>query len=289
MKILITGAEGQLGYDLIKEFGIRDIEIIPTDISDMDITDKEAVDSFIFDKRPDAIIHAAAWTAVDAAESDPDECKRINIDGTRNVAEVAAKIGARIMYISTDYVFDGTGIMPWKPDSQITAPLNVYGLTKYQGELAIQSFCKDYIIVRISWVFGKNGKNFIKTMLDLGLKRNDISVVDDQIGSPTYTKDLSRLLADMIISKETGIFHATNEGFCSWYELASEVFSEVKNLGHTEYDLVSVHPVSSSDYPVKANRPLNSRMDNSKLILCGFKPLPSWQDAVKRFIKELGY
>ena len=289
MKILITGAEGQLGYDLIKEFGIRDIEIIPTDISDMDITDKEAVDSFIFDKRPDAIIHAAAWTAVDAAESDPDGCKRINVDGTRNVAEAAAKIGARIMYISTDYVFDGTGIMPWKPDSQITAPLNVYGLTKYQGELAIQSFCKDYIIVRISWVFGKNGKNFIKTMLDLGRKRNDISVVDDQIGSPTYTKDLSRLLADMIVSKATGIFHATNEGFCSWYELASEVFSEVKNLGHAEYDLVSVHPVSSSDYPVKAKRPLNSRMDNSKLIPCGFRPLPSWQDAVKRFIKELGY
>ena len=289
MKVLITGADGQLGYDLQKVFASRGIETIPTDVGNMDITDKPAVLEFMQKEKPDAVIHAAAWTAVDAAEENKEACFRINAEGTANVAEAAAAINARLIYISTDYVFDGSGTAPWKPESTVTHPLNVYGASKYEGEKAVRKSCKDNVIVRISWVFGKNGKNFIKTMLNLGKDRKELTVVDDQIGSPTYTHDLAPLLADMIASDKTGIYHATNTGYCSWYELAEYVFKIAREYDHNEYDDVHISPVSSSEYKTKAKRPMNSRMDSSRLTADGFSLLPPWQDAVRRFLKELDY
>lgn len=282
MSILITGGKGQLGKDLAKELTERGIENIPVDIEEMDITDEKAVKEFISscvkERSLDAVIHCAAYTAVDRAEDEEDLAHKINAVGTKNVAEACKENDIKLMYISTDYVFDGEGERPWQPDDK-RAPLNVYGKTKYEGELFVQQLEK-FFTVRISWVFGLHGNNFIKTMLKLGKERDELNVVDDQIGSPTYTKDLSALLADIIQTDKYGIYHASNEGLCSWYEFAKEIFSRA-GLN------VKLNPVDSSAFPVKAKRPHNSRMDKSKLVQNGFKPLPDWKDALRRYIEEL--
>ena len=284
MRVLVTGAKGQLGSDLICELSKRNIESVGIDIEDLDITDAAATKKVIEDinnkTKLDAIIHCAAYTAVDAAQDNEALVTKINAEGTKNIAEVAKTLDVAMMYISTDYVFDGEGKRPWEPDDK-RAPLNVYGMAKYKGELYVEELVKKYFIVRISWVFGLHGNNFIKTMLRLGKERGAVSVVNDQIGSPTYTPDLSRLLADMIVTDKYGRYHATNEGLCSWYDFAVEIFKQA-NLD------VAVTPVSSDAFPVKAKRPHNSRMDKSKLTENGFKLLPTWQDALGRYLLELG-
>lgn len=284
MRVLVTGAKGQLGSDLLCELSKRNIESVGIDIEDLDITDAAATKKLIEDinnkTKLDAIIHCAAYTAVDAAEDNEALVTKINAEGTKNIAEVAKTLDVAMMYISTDYVFDGEGKRPWEPDDK-RAPLNVYGMAKYKGELYVEELVKKYFIVRISWVFGLHGNNFIKTMLRLGKERGAVSVVNDQIGSPTYTPDLSRLLADMILTDKYGRYHATNEGLCSWYDFAVEIFKQA-NLD------VAVTPVSSDAFPVKAKRPHNSRMDKSKLTENGFKLLPTWQDALGRYLLELG-
>lgn len=284
MRVLVTGAKGQLGSDLLCELSKRNIESVGIDIEDLDITDAAATKKLIEDinnkTKLDAIIHCAAYTAVDAAEDNEAIVTKINAEGTKNIAEVAKTLDVAMMYISTDYVFDGEGKRPWEPDDK-RAPLNVYGMAKYKGELYVEELVKKYFIVRISWVFGLHGNNFIKTMLRLGKERGAVSVVNDQIGSPTYTPDLSRLLADMIVTDKYGRYHATNEGLCSWYDFAVEIFKQA-NLD------VAVTPVSSDAFPVKAKRPHNSRMDKSKLTENGFKLLPTWQDALGRYLLELG-
>ncbi len=284
MRVLVTGAKGQLGSDLLCELSKRNIESVGIDIEDLDITDAAATKKLIEDinnkTKLDAIIHCAAYTAVDAAEDNEALVTKINAEGTKNIAEVAKTLDVAMMYISTDYVFDGEGKRPWEPDDK-RAPLNVYGMAKYKGELYVEELVKKYFIVRISWVFGLHGNNFIKTMLRLGKERGAVSVVNDQIGSPTYTPDLSRLLVDMILTDKYGRYHATNEGLCSWYDFAVEIFKQV-NLD------VAVTPVSSDAFPVKAKRPHNSRMDKSKLTENGFKLLPTWQDALGRYLLELG-
>ena len=282
MKVLVTGAKGQLGTDLMNELEKRGIESIGVDVQEMDITDKEACMRVISESKADAVIHCAAYTAVDAAEDNVDLCRKINGEGTRNVALACQATGAKLMYISTDYVFDGQGTRPWEPDDS-RSPLNVYGQTKYEGELAVEELVEKFFTVRIAWVFGVAGKNFIKTMLRLGKERGADSVVDDQVGSPTYTYDLARLLVDMIQTDYYGRYHATNEGFCSWYEFACEIFRQAG------MDEVKVTPVSSDQFPVKAVRPANSRMSKAKLEENGFEPLPTWQDALGRFLKEIEY
>ena len=284
MRVLVTGAKGQLGSDLLCELSKRNIESVGIDIDDLDITDaaatKRVIEKINNDARIDAIIHCAAYTAVDAAEDNEALVTKINAEGTKNIAEVAKTLDVAMMYISTDYVFDGEGERSWEPDDK-RAPLNVYGMAKYKGELYVEELLKKYFIVRISWVFGLHGNNFIKTMLRLGKERGAVSVVNDQIGSPTYTPDLSRLLVDMIVSDKYGRYHATNEGLCSWYDFAVEIFKQAK------LD-VAVTPVSSDVFPVKAKRPHNSRMDKSKLTENGFELLPPWQDALRRYLLELG-
>lgn len=281
MRILITGAKGQLGKDLMNELAKRNIASIGVDVAEMDITNKELVREVLnyqIEKGLDAIIHCAAYTAVDKAEDEKELSKKINAQGTEYIAEVCKEKNIKLMYISTDYVFNGEGENPWKVDDK-REPLNTYGFTKYEGELAVEKLNK-FFIVRISWVFGLYGNNFIKTMLRLGKERNELNVVDDQIGSPTYTKDLSILLADMIQTDKYGIYHASNEGLCSWYEFAKEIFKQAALE-------VKVNPVASSSFPVKAKRPHNSRMDKSKLDENGFKRLPTWQDALHRYLEEL--
>lgn len=280
MKVLVTGVKGQLGYDVVKECEKRGIEAIGVDVEEMDITDAAACERVITEAKADAVIHCAAYTAVDAAEDNQDLCRKVNAEGTRNIAEVCRKLDIKMMYFSTDYVFNGQGERPWEPDDP-REPLNVYGQTKYEGELAVQELLEKYFIVRIAWVFGVNGKNFIKTMLRLGKERGAVSVVDDQIGSPTYTYDLARLVVDMIQTDRYGIYHATNEGLCSWYEFACQIF---KAAGMNQ---VKVTPVDSTAFPAKAKRPHNSRMDKSKLAENGFEPLPSWKDALERYLKEI--
>ena len=262
MRVLVTGAKGQLGSDLLCELSKRNIESVGIDIDDLDITD------------------AAATKRVIEKINNDDLVTKINAEGTKNIAEVAKTLDVAMMYISTDYVFDGEGERPWEPDDK-RAPLNVYGMAKYKGELYVEELLKKYFIVRISWVFGLYGNNFIKTMIRLGKERGAVSVVNDQIGSPTYTPDLSRLLVDMIVSDKYGRYHATNEGLCSWYDFAVEIFKQAK------LD-VAVTPVSSDAFPVKAKRPHNSRMDKSKLTENGFELLPPWQDALRRYLLELG-
>ena len=283
MRVLVTGAKGQLGSDLLCELSNRNIDAIGIDIDDLDITDpeatKEVIEKINGEKKLDAIIHCAAYTAVDAAEDNEALVTKINAEGTKNIAKVAKELDLSMMYISTDYVFDGEGERPWEPDDN-RAPLNVYGMAKYKGELYVEELLEKYFIVRISWVFGLHGNNFIKTMLRLGKERGAVSVVNDQIGSPTYTPDLSRLLVDMILTDKYGRYHATNEGLCSWYEFACEIFKQA-NLD------VAVTPVNSDAFLVKAKRPHNSRMDKSKLTKNGFELLPSWQDALKRYLSEL--
>lgn len=280
MKVLVTGVKGQLGYDVVKECEKRGIEAIGVDVEEMDITDAAACERVITEAKADAVIHCAAYTAVDAAEDNEDLCRKVNAEGTRNIAEVCRKLDIKMMYFSTDYVFNGQGERPWEPDDP-REPLNVYGQTKYEGELAVQELLEKYFIVRIAWVFGVNGKNFIKTMLRLGKERGAVSVVDDQIGSPTYTYDLARLVVDMIQTDRYGIYHVTNEGLCSWYEFACQIF---KAAGMNQ---VKVTPVDSTAFPAKAKRPHNSRMDKSKLAENGFEPLPSWKDALERYLKEI--
>ncbi|MCI6354874.1 dTDP-4-dehydrorhamnose reductase [Eubacterium coprostanoligenes] len=286
MKVLVTGVKGQLGYDVVNELTKRGHTAIGVDIDEMDITDKHSVQIVIKKTKPDAVIHCAAWTAVDLAE-DEDKfamVRAVNTDGTRNIAEICKKLNCKMMYISTDYVFNGQGTEPWEPDCKDYEPLNVYGQTKLGGELAVANLLEKYFIVRIAWVFGVNGNNFIKTMLNVGKKYDELTVVNDQIGTPTYTYDLARLLVDMIETKKYGYYHATNEGgYISWYDFACEIF---KQAGYN----TKVKPVTTEEYGLsKAKRPFNSRLDKSKLIENGFKPLPTWQDALSRYLKEINY
>ena len=280
MKVFVTGVKGQLGHDVMNELAKRGLEGIGVDMEEMDIMDAEACERVIKAAAPEAVIHCAAYTAVDAAEDNRELCHRVNGEGTKNIARVCSELDIPMMYISTDYVFNGQGERPWEPDDY-REPLNVYGLTKYEGEIAVEQLLKKYFIVRIAWVFGLNGKNFIKTMLRLGKERGAVSVVDDQIGSPTYTYDLARLLVDMIQTDRYGRYHATNEGLCSWYEFACEIFRQAG------MDEVKVTPVDSASYPAKAKRPFNSRMSKEKLTENGFERLPSWQDALGRYLKVL--
>ncbi len=280
MRVLVTGAKGQLGSDLMEELSRRGMTGIGVDVEEMDITEAEICRKVILESNVDAVIHCAAYTAVDAAEDNVELCRRINGEGTRNVALACKEAGVKMMYISTDYVFDGKGTRPWEPDDE-RAPLNVYGQTKYEGELAVEELLEKYFTVRIAWVFGVAGKNFIKTMLRLGKERGAVSVVNDQIGSPTYTYDLARLLVDMIQTDRYGRYHATNEGLCSWYEFAVEIFRQAG------MDEVKVTPVSSDQFPAKAVRPANSRMSKEKLSDNGFERLPSWQDALGRYLKAI--
>ncbi|MGX8832919.1 dTDP-4-dehydrorhamnose reductase [Amedibacillus sp. YH-ame6] len=279
MKILVTGVKGQLGYDVVNEAYKRGIQAVGVDIDEMDITNRSQVHHVICEGEYDAVVHCAAWTAVDKAEDMEDVCRKVNAEGTRNIANVCEQLNIPMMYFSTDYVFDGKGETPWNEYDE-RHPLNVYGQTKYEGELAVEKL-KKHFIIRIAWVFGKNGNNFIKTMLRLGKERGAVSVVDDQIGSPTYTFDLAKLVVDMIQTDKFGTYHATNEGISSWYEFACEIF---KQAGMSE---VEVTPVDSSAFPAKAKRPNNSRMNKTELDKHGFHHLPTWQDALGRYLKDL--
>ena len=313
MKVLVTGVAGQLGHDVMNELAERGIEGIGSDIApeysgiadvtavtsmpyiQMDITDEKAVSAKIKEVHPDVVVHCAAWTAVDLAEDEDKVAKvrAINADGTRYIANVCKELDCKMVYISTDYVFDGQGETPWDPDCKDYKPLNVYGETKLEGELAVSETLEKYFIVRIAWVFGKNGKNFIKTMLNVAKTHDKLTVVNDQIGTPTYTFDLARLLVDMIGTEKYGYYHATNEGgYISWYDFTKEIFRQAVELGHEEYseDRLSVAPVTTAEYGVsKAARPFNSRLDKSKLVKNGFTPLPTWQDALNRYLKEIEF
>lgn len=279
MKILVTGVKGQLGHDVVNELTKRGIEAVGVDIEEMDITDPVSVDRVIKETAPDAVIHCAAYTAVDAAEENEELCRKVNADGPQNIANVCKKLDIKMIQISTDYVFGGEGTHFWKPEDACE-PQSVYGRTKYQGELAVRNTLEKYFIVRIAWVFGVNGKNFVKTMLNLAKTHDTIRVVNDQFGSPTYTYDLARLLADMVVTDKYGVYHATNEGICSWYEFACAIFQEA-GLS------VNVVPVTTAEYAAKAKRPANSRMDNNKLTENGFEKLPAWQDALARYVALL--
>ena len=279
MKVLVTGVKGQLGYDMMKVLTARGHEAVGVDIEEMDITDAAAVKSVITEIAPDAVCHCAAYTAVDAAEDNIELCRKINAGGTQHIADVCKDLDIKMVYISTDYVFDGEGERPWEPDDE-RHPLNVYGQTKYEGELAVENTLDKYFIVRIAWVFGVNGKNFIKTMLRLAETHDTLTVVADQFGSPTYTADLSVLLADMLETEKYGRYHATNEGICTWAEFAEEIFRQ------SGKDVKVVH-VTSEAYAAKAKRPHNSRLNKDKLTENGFDRLPPWQDALARYLEEL--
>lgn len=276
MKVLVTGVKGQLGYDVVNELEKRGHVAVGTDVDDMDITNPQLVENTLKEVKPDAVIHCAAYTAVDAAEDNVELCRKINAEGTGNIAKVCEEMDIKMMYISTDYVFNGEGDNFWQPDD-IREPLNVYGQTKYEGELEVENHVRKFFIVRIAWVFGVNGKNFIKTMLKLGENNKTIKVVNDQVGSPTYTYDLARLLVDMIETDKYGRYHATNEGICTWYEFAKEIF---RQAGMN----VEVLPVTSEEFPAKAKRPHNSRISKDKLDEAGFDRLPAWQDALSRYL-----
>ena len=294
MKVFVTGVAGQLGYDVVNELCSRGHEVIASDVIgewngnvpyvSLDITDALAVERVILDAAPDVIVHCAAWTAVDAAEDESNQgkVKAINVAGTQNMANAAKRVNAKMVYISTDYVFDGQGTEPWLPDCKEYAPLNVYGQTKLGGEQAVANTLEKYFIVRIAWVFGLNGKNFIKTMLQVGKNHAQVRVVNDQIGTPTYSYDLARLLADMIETDKYGYYHATNEGgYISWYDFTKEIYRQAGM--NTE-----VLPVTTAEYGCsKAARPFNSRLDKTKLVESGFEPLPSWQDALERYLQDL--
>jgi len=277
MRILVTGAKGQLGYDVMTALQKKGHIGIGVDIDEMDITKDEDVKGVIGEAKVDAVIHCAAYTAVDAAEENKELCIRVNVNGTRYIAEVCQDLDLKMIYISTDYVFDGTGERPWEPEDE-RHPLNVYGESKYLGELAVEELLKKFFIVRISWVFGENGNNFVKTMLKLAETREELNVVDDQIGSPTYTADLAKLLVEMVESEQYGHYHATNEGICSWYQFAVEIFRQTNRE-------IKVNPVPSEMFKAKAKRPHNSRMNKKKLVENGFSLLPSWQDALSRYLE----
>ena len=302
MKFFITGVGGQLGHDVMNELARRGHEGTGSDLAPqysgiddgsavctmpyvgLDITDAQAVEQVLLQEKPDVVVHCAAWTAVDLAEDEDkvEKVRAINAGGTRNLAEVCKKLDCKMIYISTDYVFDGQGDTPWQPDCKDYKPLNVYGQTKLEGELAVSELLEKFFIVRIAWVFGLNGTNFIKTMLNVGKKFDTLRVVNDQIGTPTYTLDLSRLLVDLAESEKYGYYHATNEGgYISWYDFACEIFRQAG------YD-TKVVPVTTAEYGLsKAARPFNSRLDKSKLVQAGFAPLPAWQDALARYLREI--
>lgn len=280
MKVLVTGYNGQLGFDVIRELNSRSVECRGVDRDDFDITNRDETVGYICDYKPDTVVHCAAYTAVDRAEDDEENCRRVNVDGTKNIAIACEKIGAKMLYVSTDYVYGGAGDAPFEP-SDMTDPKNVYGRTKLDGEKAVMKHLKKYFIVRTSWVFGINGSNFVKTMLRLGGERDELNVVCDQVGSPTYTLDLARLICDLIATERYGIYHGTNENYCSWAEFASEIMK----LGGKN---TRINPVRSEEYPVKAERPHNSRLSKKCLDDAGIKRLPTWQNALNRFIKELG-
>ncbi len=280
MKVLVTGYNGQLGFDVIRELNSRSVECRGVDRDDFDITNRDETVGYICDYKPDTVVHCAAYTAVDRAEDDEENCRRVNVDGTKNIAIACEKIGAKMLYVSTDYVYGGAGDAPFEP-SDMTDPKNVYGRTKLDGEKAVMKHLKKYFIVRTSWVFGINGSNFVKTMLRLGSERDELNVVCDQVGSPTYTPDLARLICDLIATERYGIYHGTNENYCSWAEFASEIMK----LGGKN---TRINPVRSEEYPVKAERPHNSRLSKKCLDDAEIKRLPTWQNALKRFIKELG-
>ena len=311
MKVFVTGVAGQLGHDVMNELAKRGYEGIGSDVKEvysgvadgtpvttmpyvpMDITDRVSVEKVLKEAAPDVVVHCAAWTAVDLAEDEDkkETVRKVNAEGTRNIALVCKELGCKMVYISTDYVFDGQGTEPWDPDCKDYKPLNVYGETKLEGELAVSENLEKYFIVRIAWVFGKNGKNFIKTMLNLGKTHDQLRVVSDQIGTPTYTLDLAVLLVDMIETEKYGYYHATNEGgYISWYDFTKEIFRQAIEAGHKEYEKVTVTPVTTEEYGVsKAKRPFNSRLDKSKLTANGFRLLPTWQDAVKRYLSEIEF
>ena len=279
MRVLVTGVKGQLGSDIAAELKLRAEECIGTDIADFDITDRGATVGTIKKYMPDCVIHCAAFTDVNGAEEKRGLCERINVLGTENVALACNEADAKLIYISTDYVFNGEGMRPYEPNDE-RDPINFYGMTKSLGEDKVRSICPKHFIVRTSWVFGKNGNNFVKTMLRLGEQMEGLTVVDDQIGSPTYTPDLARLLCDMAATERYGTYHATNEGFCSWYDFAKKIM-ELSGIG------CNIKPIASKDYPSPAKRPQNSRLSKEKLVQNGFYRLPPWEDALKRFIKAL--
>ena len=311
MKVFVTGVAGQLGHDVMNELSARGYEGIGSDLApsyngvmdgtavtempyvSLDITDASAVEKVLLEVKPDVVVHCAAWTAVDLAEDEDkrEKVRAINAAGTKHIADVCKTLNCKMVYISTDYVFDGQGTEPWKPDCKDYRPLNVYGQTKLEGELAVSETLEKFFIVRIAWVFGKNGNNFIKTMLKVGKNHDRLTVVNDQIGTPTYTLDLAVLLVDMIETEKYGYYHATNEGgYISWYDFTKEIFRQAVALGHTEYDEnhVTVFPVTTAEYGMsKAARPFNSRLDKSKLVEAGFTPLPDWKDALQRYLKEV--
>ena len=323
MKVFVTGVAGQLGHDVINELTERTnnhagtYTCIGSDLApeyngaqdgtavtkapyvSLDITDEEAVERVLLENAPDVVVHCAAWTAVDLAEDMGDKVRQVNTVGTENIVKAVKKLdasrpeGCKMVYLSTDYVFDGQGTKPWEADCKDYAPLNIYGQTKLEGELAVSGQLEKYFIVRIAWVFGQNGKNFIKTMLNVGKTHDKLTVVNDQIGTPTYTYDLAKLLADMIETDKYGYYHATNEGgYISWYDFAVEIFRQAAELGHPEYDAehLTVLPVTTEEYGIsKASRPFNSRLDKSKLVQNGFMPLPDWKDALHRYLTELDF
>ena len=313
MKVFVTGVAGQLGHDVMNELSARGYEGIGSDLApsyngvmdstavtempyvSLDITDASAVEKVLLEVKPDVVVHCAAWTAVDLAEDEDkrEKVRAINAAGTNHIADVCKTLNCKMVYISTDYVFDGQGTEPWKPDCKDYRPLNVYGQTKLEGELAVSETLEKFFIVRIAWVFGKNGNNFIKTMLKVGKNHDRLTVVNDQIGTPTYTLDLAVLLVDMIETEKYGYYHATNEGgYISWYDFACEIFRQAAEMGYTDYDSehLTVAPVTTAEYGVsKAARPFNSRLDKSKLTENGFSLLPSWQDALARYLKEIEF
>lgn len=313
MKVFVTGVAGQLGHDVMNELSARGYEGIGSDLApsyngvmdgtavtempyvSLDITDASAVEKVLLEVKPDVVVHCAAWTAVDLAEDEDkrEKVRAINATGTKHIADVCKTLNCKMVYISTDYVFDGQGTEPWKPDCKDYRPLNVYGQTKLEGELAVCETLEKFFIVRIAWVFGKNGNNFIKTMLKVGKNHDRLTVVNDQIGTPTYTLDLAVLLVDMIETEKYGYYHATNEGgYISWYDFACEIFRQAAEMGYTDYDSehLTVAPVTTAEYGVsKAARPFNSRLNKSKLTENGFSLLPSWQDALARYLKEIEF
>ena len=323
MKVFVTGVAGQLGHDVINELtertsnqagnytctgsdlapeysGAQDgTAVTKAPYVSLDITDEAAVERVLLQESPDVVVHCAAWTAVDLAEDMEEKVRQVNTVGTENIVKAVKKLdasrpeGCKMVYLSTDYVFDGQGTTPWEADCKDYAPLNIYGKTKLEGELAVSGQLEKYFIVRIAWVFGQNGKNFIKTMLNVGKTHDKLTVVNDQIGTPTYTYDLAKLLADMIETNKYGYYHATNEGgYISWYDFAVEIFRQAAELGHPEYDAehLTVLPVTTEEYGVsKASRPFNSRLDKSKLVQNGFTPLPDWKDALHRYLTELEF
>ena len=285
MKVFVTGVKGQLGFDVVNELNKRGHEPIGVDIDELDITKEKDVHTMLEATNPDGVIHCAAWTAVDDAEDNYDKVMDVNAKGTEYIAKTCKELDIPMIYISTDYVFNGEGTTPWKPDDK-REPLNVYGESKYRGELAVEDLLDKYYIVRIAWVFGQNGHNFVKTMLNLGKTHDKLTVVDDQIGTPTYTYDLARLLVDMVETDRYGTYHATNEGgYISWYDFTVEIMKQASELNEV-YKKVEVSPVGSDAYPAKAKRPSNSRMDKSKLVENGFEPLPDWKDALKRYLSQ---